>query len=236
MALSVPNFVVGGQAAASTTAVTTTFSTTTGNTLVAAVRVNGAANLLSNVRNAAATNFTQIAASVITNSGVFQTTFLYYLANITGNATEAITANFSGSTPDTGICCWEIAGSTGIPDVATTGVNNANATTCPSSPFTTAFTNEIILAMGSFPQINETMSFSGGYTLDSAAFPTAAGAQYCAAAHQIVSTGQSSVTVTITASSSIAGSTLSVASFIQVGSPPSGGGNLGPGYDLLLRM
>ena len=90
MALSLVNFVTGGQQA-SGNAITAPFSSTTGNLIVVGVRIAQNVSNISSVMDTALNTYTVIPGSS-QSVGVTQATFLYFAKNITGNAANVITA------------------------------------------------------------------------------------------------------------------------------------------------
>lgn len=211
MALVVAHFATGGGNGSAASYTTGNFSSTTGNLLVVGVRLNGnPATTITSVKNAAGVSFTAIASS-LDNTNVGQGVQLFYLLNITGNATDNATVNFSPNQSFVGICCWEISGAdTSSPfDTAVHAVRNSISTTVTSPAFTTAQANEIALVFVGQAS-GGPWTAGSGYTLDSASFPNATIA--CAAEYQIFNSIQTGVTATIVAN--ILGSaTITLATF-----------------------
>ncbi len=212
VSLAVIHFAVGGVGGVGTTASCTAINTTTHNLLVVGVRTNNS-TLASGVSDTINT-FTPIVAS----QGLSGTaeSGLWYAKDITGNATDTITATFTASNA-TAIACWEIAGaSTSAPlDTSAYGNNGGiGSTTVTSASFSTANANEIVVALASAGAINETLTAQSGYTLDSGTFPTSTISNYQGAEHIIFSSTQSAITTGMTLSgSTLAG--ISVGAFTQ---------------------
>jgi hypothetical protein len=199
MALSVVQSLLGFAVSISSNPVTSgNFSSTSGHLLVVGIRV-GASLTISSVKNAAGASFTPLAA---TTSGALSTQF-FYLNNITGNATDSITVQFSSNTGTTTACwIWEISGqSTTSPSDVATGGTNSGTSPITSNSFSTAVANEIILAFAT-ENATGTCDFSNqsGYSLDttpgSPTVGTASG--FIGAQHLIVSSLQSNVTSDMT--------------------------------------
>ncbi len=198
---------------------------------MAAVRVNASTMAsVASVKNAAGVSFTAIPGTI--SGSANNSTQLFYLPNTTGNATDAVTANFSPNQSFIAICVWEISGAdlSSPLDATASAVLIAGNATITSSPFSTSVLNEIILAVASEATTSTTWTQQAGYSLDSASFPVVSGS--VGAEHLLVNSIQTNTTSSMTANKTTSILGMSVATFkAAVASTPTfspNGGSFGP--------
>jgi len=221
MALSVPHFTFGGSFTPGAFPLTTTaISTTTGNLSVVGIRLNDGGPAITSVTDTAGNTFNPIAGSFIRDNSSNNNTQLYYAINITGNASNVVSVNGTGTPSFSAVCAWEIAGADRSSPLDQVVTGDSATTTVTSSPFTTTSANEIICAIGTGNNGGgQTFAAQSGYTFDGNVGP--AGNLNSGAEHLIVSSIQTGVTTSMTASTT-APTVISVATFKQAG---SGGGS-----------
>lgn len=186
------------------------------------VAVRGAvqpSNPILSVKNTAGVSLLPIPQSYVESaSGSGQSCYFFYLPNTTGNAADVMTVTFTSAITYVALCVWEVSGAdaTAPFDVAGLG-HSASATSITTGAFTTNYANEIILVMAGWFSLNDSISFSAGYTLDSGAYPNFTNEEYCGAAHKIVSSIQTGVTVTATETNAAAGCSIAAVTFRAAG-------------------
>ena len=213
MALSLPNFTVGGGSGLVSSFSSATFTSTTGDLLVCAVRIGGStAATISTVQNANGQNLTLVPGSTYAQSN--QAGAMYYIAGVTGRANDTVTVTLSTPLTFCSICVWDISGadvSSPFDKFATGNVLSGGKYT--SGSYTTTSANEIICSALIIDAVNTTFGPDAGYTQDSTGYPVGAGLAYCGAEHKIVAAIQTSVTTAMTLNTSPANGTILVATF-----------------------
>jgi hypothetical protein len=211
--LSVVNFVTGGTTASVTSITTGTFTSVAGNLIVVGLRINASdMTAVSSITDTAGNSYTPLTGTLAGAAGAV--TQLWYAKNVIGNASNVVTAAFSSSQANTGICAWHISGADASNPADQVAFATGNSNTITSSAYTTTSANEIICAICEISAINTVFTQQATYTLDSAGFPTPAGMQFCGAEHLIVNALQTGVTTSMSGSNT-AVITISVATFKQ---------------------
>lgn len=209
MAIAYVNSATGSADASSSTIATTAANHTTGNLLVAFVVWNHASNTLSSVSDTAGNTWTRITGTDALH-GTADRCEMFYAKNITGNASNTVTATFSGGAAFRRIAVVQYSGvdTTAPLDQATKQTVTDTSITSPS--FTTTSADEVIIAgMGS--DMGRNVSPGTNYTLrvDSLAVDTDV--------EERIVTATGSYTASFSWSGGSQGAWLSVATFKAAG-------------------
>jgi hypothetical protein len=198
---------------------------TTGNLLVASIRGNdSSATGVSSLTDTASNTWTR-ATSILSNDGIVGHE-LWYCKNATGNASNVVTANFSGVPTYRGIVVAQYSGvDTSAPLDATATGKTSGASTVSSGSLSTVQADEVLIAAGTYENtFSLTWTADTGFTIDIQDSQTA-----LMLSRKIVSSTQSGITITNTISTSEPQSIV-VATFKAAG----GGG--GPTYPQLEKL
>ena len=157
MALAHVNATSGSGDGGSTTIAATAANHTGGNLLVVCVVWSSAAQTLSSIADTAGNTYTRHPSSK-QDSGS-DNTEIFYAKNITGNASNVVTATFSGSSTFRRIMVDQISGADTSAPADQAGIGGGTSATATTSSFTTTQADEIIVAgVGN----TNTTSFSAG--------------------------------------------------------------------------
>lgn len=161
-------------------------STTTGNLIVVAVRSNAGISVTS-VTDTAGNTYTLIDTQIapIYNSPLT----MFYAKNITGNASNVVTANFSGSVNYRGISVQEISGADTTNPFDVSAKGSANGPDVTTGSFTTTVADTIVVCGMTPEAVGESYTPGSGYTI-----PSGATSDYTTSQYQIFSSIQSSAT------------------------------------------
>lgn len=208
--------VLHGGAGNSTTAVTATFATTTGNILICGIQQNTNQTPPTSVVNAASQAFTHFTAADVGYAGTLIQT-VWYLFNITGNASDAITATWAGNENFFGIVCrqYNPNGLTFAADVAAKTTSLVAGQTSGTTPaFTTTGANDIIVVFAVTANSGTAGGGPiGGVTATNAVGDAGAGAQRMESEDLITTNPQVGITANILFGVTTASSQTSVVSF-----------------------
>lgn len=136
---------------------------TTGNLVVVGVRSRSNNPTVSDT---AGNTYTQIANQSSMGATDFMT--MFYSANITGHASNVVTANFGASQSYVAVLVHEYSGVNTL-DQKVKQDASGTSTSVTSPTFTTTVADEVIVAMCSVDQINRTFTAGATYTLQNVA-------------------------------------------------------------------
>lgn len=181
-------------------------SHTTGNLIAVGIRWGVTAVTVTGVADTALNSYT--ALTKYSGTGGWQ---WWYAKNITGNAANVVTVTFSATTNFPAVIVYQVSGAnaTSPVDVGTdvgSSVGSGGSPQTYTSPlFTTSNANDIILFGVTVGALGETMTAGtiGGVT--ALLTPSGASNPIAAAEYLVVSSIQSSITATITASAGASG-------------------------------
>ena len=181
-------------------------SVMTGNALVVGCAVVAASAPTITVSDTAGNTFSPVGSELAWNSsGNF--TEMFAALNVTGNANDAITCNFSASVSYPGLVAVQYSGvaTSGAIDVTNATGQCSNCTSVTSSSFTTAQAKEVIVALYN---ANNTATFSPGtgFTVEVQAGGTSNSG--FALGDEITSAVQSGVTTSVSWGTSLPGAIL----------------------------
>ena len=193
-------------------------SHTTGNLLYVTVMMDTyCGGRAVSVSDTASNSYTQI--GTVLDSG-FTCQAQFYANNITGNASNVVTATWS--TPSGMFLAISVLQFSGVDsasplDASATGTATS-ATLVTSGTFSTATANQVLVAGGASYDYSRTWTADTGYAIPSGATTEYA---FSTAQYKIVSSTQTNVTASLTVSSSSAALSIMVATFKEA----SGGGS-----------
>lgn len=158
----------------------------TGNLMVIGIIINnGSAITISSITDTASNTYTQAIRD--RQSAESTSLDIWYAQNVTGNASNVITANFSGSAGYAFMYAAQYSGAATASALDQTSTGYTTGTSVASSAFTTTQADEVLTAIGYYSSA-DTPTAGSGYTMVSDA------ALRCLYEYQIVSSIQSSVT------------------------------------------
>ncbi len=211
MAIAYVSSSIGNNAATGTSIATAALSTTNGNLIVVCIAAGagGASETVTSVTDTATNTYVQFSgAKAGTDGGLCD---IWYAKNITGNAANVVTANFSATLTLRAIHQLQYSGLNLLTPEDTSAQNaNANAGSIVSSSFTTITANEVIVAFGQQANDGGTWTPDTGYTSRTA---TVNPNRCSNATDKIVSAVQTGVTVTMSTDGGNAPIGISVATF-----------------------
>lgn len=179
------------------TVATPAISHTTGNLLVVAVRWDSTTVTVTGVADTAGNTYTS--RTVKTFNGTDSVQF-WYAKNITGNASNVVTATFSSSAPSaSGITVDQFSGCDTTSPYDTEASGSGSGTGLVTGAFTTTTADEVIVVAGDQGSTSGTYTAGAGYTIAGQTIGVALSTEY-----QIVSSIQTGVTAGITSSAGLA--------------------------------
>lgn len=225
MAIAFVNSTTGGNSSGSpvATIAAAAASHTAANCLAVSVSWYAAGVTISSVTDTAGNTYT--ARTRVDVPGYDDRLQIFYAYNISGNASNVVTATFSASAPYVAIAVEQYSGilTTGTPyDTEASGTDNLTTQTLTSGAFTTSQADELIYVALYAP--NPTSLTAGsGYTLRENLFNgSSAGVE-----DKIVASIQTSVTATATTQVLVSRWAIAVATFkATVGGGGGGGGDM----------
>jgi hypothetical protein len=186
-----------GQSSAGTSTVSANFASTTGNALFAFAVYSpgggGCSQTVSSVQNAASQSFTSIGGQ---NNSAYVCSQAFYLKNITGNASDAVTITWSGSVADGGVVVMQASGvSTSAPlDAGPASAAAQAGSPANSATYSTGTADEILFVGAGDYYVGDTLAAATGYTLPAASACNTKSTVQIAGEYKVVSSTQTNIT------------------------------------------